>query len=1498
MKLRQAFTRTLCFASICFSLVSVPVAAQNVTPPGAPRNVMLVPWDDAIRITWEAPASWGTWAPVGYEIEVSGDRAGWLGIANIIETSETTTQWIQRRFVDDLPEVYNGQKNVRVRIRAVTARSGRAGERTRYSDGKWVTSNKVTIGLPAVSSLRITPRESQLDLAWNTLLPRTDKTLPREVTAEQRAAFEASNRKYAITGYDVHYTASRTVAAGAAAGTSPATGWVDANYSGTGGVATIRKLNVGTRYRVRVRPVNGWGTGAWLEGSAVVPGPPKVLFNIHTVLVPENDDYQEVKLVLNQVLTRDITVNLSTTAAKCTGVVTATAGAEADYTLSATSFTFTRGGTLEHTLRITPREDQETEGREVGCVSMEAAPAGSPHTVDPAGVYLEFVDTSQGSDIPPLRFYDYPVEEHGEGSKIYGVLSLNTPRAEDVNVTITVTSQGTATAGEDYTVLSEFLTGTIKGGQALYDRTSLDSKGRNLLTIVDDDKLEGQETIKLEARIDGEDYVARKTIIIIDNDGIEPVKVRPILHNGKPSIEFESSLQSACGRHAYTGSLCGLAANSYRYSRKGYAVLFQVKESGQNWDTPHDYSWQVPDSADGSPAPTWNQYALFTAPVFRGRVENLKPGVTYDVRAYTSHVPAAWTGGSFDRSAVEGKEIYGAADAIVSNTVSVTLGSIPSPPRLNNLEAQADEITASWDEPVITGSTITGYELQWKKSSSSNWNKVPISASNRSYTITQVESVEYEVRVKATNAVGDSDWSEIRRAEGNPPQSQLVAERPTEGEESGDDEDDTPPPPPPPPNKISATFENVPDSHDGTQFRVDLRFGEDIAAANGPGYSSFDVINGYVANYYRRNARLYWIYIQPDSVGADVKVLKHEGTCTNGVGACSAAGKISTRAGYITIKSQRIAPVISRDNAAQEGDAVEFTITLSRSIAMPVTFNYKTNAAPPPYTKAFRSDSCRTPAGWNRNPDLIKQSGSITFQPRDSSKTISIATCPADSIDEPDRYFNLQLKGSTFSGVRTGLGRIYNNGSLQSAWLSRLGRTVGAQITDAVTGRFTANAHTRIAGLDLGSLQPQSQSSAHSQPFNRQHVSGRPQERAPQSTDGYRFSARDLLLGSSFHHAIEDYAAWGNFQQSHFAGSEIHNGNTLHLDGTVLTGVFGADAALGRLLAGAAIAWTDARGTFQAPADSGALTSRITTLTPYARVQLTERLSGFGLLGYGVGDTTIEQTTAGSDTHATVTLDHTTFLAAAGIRGALPTLAGLDLALNADTLYTATDAPAAPGSAAAHATAARVRFGLEASRAFLQPGYSIHPTLELAARYDAGDAETGAGLEVATGLGFTHKSGVSLDASARELLTHVDAHEDRGISLALSYTPRPTGSADQLGWTAALTTSLGNTASTAGELWHAHSVQDLTPYAVASTVSVEAVLGYGFAAFRNRVIATPRLTARDSALGRETQFGWRFTPYNPAQTRKSHFEVNFDVIRTVSPDGLSYGAMLQAVTRW
>ncbi|MYF89850.1 MAG: autotransporter domain-containing protein [Boseongicola sp. SB0676_bin_33] len=74
------------------------------------------------------------------------------------------------------------------------------------------------------------------------------------------------------------------------------------------------------------------------------------------------------------------------------------------------------------------------------------------------------------------------------------------------------------------------------------------------------------------------------------------------------------------------------------------------------------------------------------------------------------------------------------------------------------------------------------------------------------------------------------------------------------------------------------------------------------------------------------------------------------------------------------------------------------------------------------------------------------------------------------------------------------------------------------------------------------------------------------------------------------------------------------------------TGFLGADAEWDRLLAGVAVSISEGDGTFDQPdTDSGTLKSSLTTVSPYARVNLSERVSARGLLGLGTGDMTIVQ---------------------------------------------------------------------------------------------------------------------------------------------------------------------------------------------------------------------------------------------------------------------------------
>ena len=94
------------------------------------------------------------------------------------------------------------------------------------------------------------------------------------------------------------------------------------------------------------------------------------------------------------------------------------------------------------------------------------------------------------------------------------------------------------------------------------------------------------------------------------------------------------------------------------------------------------------------------------------------------------------------------------------------VGPPDAPP---NVQASGNaELTVTWDAPNDGGSGITGYTVQLKLSSVSGWPSGSVTERTltgtppaRSHTFTGLTNgTEYTVRVKATNAIDDSDWSD------------------------------------------------------------------------------------------------------------------------------------------------------------------------------------------------------------------------------------------------------------------------------------------------------------------------------------------------------------------------------------------------------------------------------------------------------------------------------------------------------------------------------------------------------------------------------------------------------------------------------------------------------------------------------------------------------------------------------------------------------------------
>ena len=386
-------------------------------------------------------------------------------------------------------------------------------------------------------------------------------------------------------------------------------------------------------------------------------------------------------------------------------------------------------------------------------------------------------------------------------------------------------------------------------------------------------------------------------------------------------------------------------------------------------------------------------------------------------------------------------------------------------------------------------------------------------------------------------------------------------------------------------------------------------------------------------------------------------------------------------------------------------------------------------------------------------------------------------------------------------------------------------------------------------------------------------------------------TAGEALLGSSFSLTGQDGAGgslafWGRASQGSFDGAERGDGTDITLDGAVTTGMLGADYARGNWLVGLALTQSTADGGYAAEGDhvagselgcppdgqgqpqvlcdgavragDGDVEASLTAAIPWAALQASERLRLWGAAGYGAGEVTLKTAMGG-----TYSADTSWSMAAAGVRGDLLEApkegSGPALALTSDALWTRTSSDGTADLAASDSDATRLRLGLEGSwRMALEGGGSLTPKLEVGARHDGGDAETGSGVEVGGGVAWVDSGrGLSLDVSGRTLLAHEnDDLEDRGFAAALSWDPRP---ATRRGLSLSLRQEFGGQAQGGLDALFAPApLEDRTGSAAASRWAMEAA--YGLPAFGGRFVGSPHAGLGLSTGARDWSVGWRLTP--------------------------------------
>ena len=394
----------------------------------------------------------------------------------------------------------------------------------------------------------------------------------------------------------------------------------------------------------------------------------------------------------------------------------------------------------------------------------------------------------------------------------------------------------------------------------------------------------------------------------------------------------------------------------------------------------------------------------------------------------------------------------------------------------------------------------------------------------------------------------------------------------------------------------------------------------------------------------------------------------------------------------------------------------------------------------------------------------------------DGGETVKVKISDAELCEDASKTITINRGEAT--------GTITNSDPIPAAWLARFGRTVADQVIDAVEGRMAAarepGTEVNFAGhWDGASGAPEDELEAREAEAGLETLAdwrrGAGEENETAALTSRPASERELLSGYSFAlsggTAEKGFGAlWGRGALTRFDGRE----GGLTLDGEVASAMLGANFTLGGGTAGLVVAHSLGEGGYRSPSGGGAVETTLTGLYPWGRYAVSERLSLWGVAGYGSGTLTLTP-----ESQAPIETDMELTMAALGGRGVVaeaPAEGGVELSVTSDALVVRTTSAEVRGSwgslAASEADVSRLRLGLEGEWRGLG---TLVPTLEIGARHDGGDAETGFGADIGGRLVWSDPSlGIEADLAARALLTHEDGSlSERGFAGSLAWDPSP-----------------------------------------------------------------------------------------------------------------------------
>ena len=636
---------------------------------------------------------------------------------------------------------------------------------------------------------------------------------------------------------------------------------------------------------------------------------------------------------------------------------------------------------------------------------------------------------------------------------------------------------------------------------------------------------------------------------------------------------------------------------------------------------------------------------------------------------------------------------------------------------------------------------------------------------------------------------------------------------------------------------LTAEFTNLPASHmgPGRPFTFELHFSHNIKMSYRTVRDDLLSMRARVDRARRLTApsNMGWeITVSPISYDDIVMTLPATADCTSETAVCTSTGqKLETG---ISALVPGIPAASVADAEVHEGpDAtLDFVVTLTRP--------------------AERIDAVRyrTVDGTARaGEDYEAKSSLLYFEEGVSVRTVSVPVFD-DAVDEGSETMHLELSEYPHGGrlsIRiadgTAIGTINNDDPMPKAWMVRFARTVGAQVVDALAQRLEGGggSHVTVAGINVvgaPEVEPEPEPED-DDPF------GLPEwaTEAGREADARGITAADLLLGSAFHlssvrHgavAGPAFSAWGRVATGGFEAEE----DGVTMDGDVTTGFVGFDAEWERLLAGVMLSQSEGEGSYRLDAalgtDGGTVESSLTGVYPYARADLSARVSAWALAGAGSGELTLKR-----EGRRDMATDISMRMGAVGVKGRVldgTGPSGLAMNVKSDAMWVGTKSEDTDELAPSEGDVTRLRLMVEGERVFESDnGATFTPSAELGLRHDAGDAETGTGVEAGAGLRYS-AGALTVEGRVRALVAHeATGYKEWGASGAIRMTPDASGR----GLTLSIAPQWGRTASATGQLWSVRDAAELerdSEFEATGRLAMDA--GYGFGLGARRGVLTP-----------------------------------------------------------